>query len=122
MCLQRSAEISSVYSPLIPSLIRITIARMYRIKDLRFILAKKVKEKKKVRPGIWDGDCQECKDKTGRLPINLLLQPLRFVSIVIKLLCTNDAPVYILQPWKLHHFLSTKGETRKRIEICLHNT
>lgn len=37
----------------------------------------KVKEKKKVRPGIWDGDCRECKDKSAaRLPINLLAQQL----------------------------------------------
>lgn len=61
------------------------------------MLARKVKEKEKVRPGIWDGDCQECKDKTDRLPINLLAQPLRLVSIVIKLLCTNDALYSIME-------------------------
>lgn len=82
------------------------------------MLARKVKEKEKVRPGIWDGDCQECKDKTDRLPINLLAQPLRLVSIVIKLLCTNDAIIF-------NHGNCTiffEGETRKRVEIRLHNT
>lgn len=51
----------------------------------------KVKEKKKERPGIWDGDCQECKD-TGRLVSTFSYSP-HLGCIIIKLLYKRRARV-----------------------------
>lgn len=87
-------------------------------RGLRFT-SEKVKEKKRERLGIWDGDCQECKD-TSLVGTN---QPR--VSFCVHRYY-NKAIVQMMRSWPSYKQMTiplrSRRETRKRVKYDISTT